>query len=86
MNDEFKRLMAPYLTWYKTMEKCFEMGCLTSNMGGIEGDLKGGLVDFKEIFYPRINEFIGEFDLPVNRFLYGISIKVYKKRQDRLNK
>ena len=86
MNDEFKRLMAPYLTWYKTMEKCFEMGCLTSSMGGIEGDLKGGLVDFKEIFYPRINEFIGEFDLPVNRFLYGISIKVYKKRQDRLNK
>lgn len=86
MNDEFKRLMAPYLTWYKTMEKCFEMGCLTSNMGGIEGDLKGGLVDFKEIFYPRINEFIGEFDLPVNRFLYEISIKVYKKRQDRLNK
>lgn len=78
MNDDFKRLMAPYLTWYKTMEKCFEMGCTTSNMGGIEGSLKGGLVDFKEIFYPRINEFIGEFDLPVNKMLYNLSQIAYK--------
>ena len=25
MNEDFKRLMGPYLTWYKTMEKCFEL-------------------------------------------------------------
>ena len=79
MNEEFKRLMGPYLTWYKTMEHCFNMGCTTSNMGGVEGNLKGGLVDFKEIYYPRINEYIGEFDIPVNHFLYNVACKEYKK-------
>ena len=79
MNEEFKRLMGPYLTWYKTMEYCFSMGCQTSNMGGVEGNLKGGLVDFKEIYYPRINEYIGEFDIPVNNFLYNVACKEYKK-------
>ena len=71
--------MGPYLTWYKTMEHCFNMGCTTSNMGGVEGNLKGGLVDFKEIYYPRINEYIGEFDIPVNHFLYNVACKEYKK-------
>ena len=86
MNDEFKRLMGPYLTWYKTMEKCFEMGCTTSNMGGIEGTLQGGLVDFKEIYYPRINEYIGEFDIPVNQILYYVAFKAYKKIKNKNTK
>lgn len=81
MNDEFKRLMGPYLTWYKTMEKCFEMGCTTSNMGGIEGTLQGGLVDFKEIYYPRINEYIGEFDIPIYSWFYRIAVALFKKRK-----
>ena len=83
MNEDFKRLMGPYLTWYKTMEKCFELGCKTSNMGGIEGTLKGGLVDFKEIYHPRINEYIGEFDIPVNSLLYNVAFKFYKKIKER---
>ena len=83
MNEDVKRLMGPYLTWYKTMEKCFELGCKTSNMGGIEGTLKGGLVDFKEIYHPRINEYIGEFDIPVNSLLYNVAFKFYKKIKER---
>ena len=86
MNEDFKRLMGPYLTWYKTMEKCFELGCKTSNMGGIEGTLKGGLVDFKEIYHPRINEYIGEFDIPVNSLLYNVAFKFYKKIKERNTK
>ena len=86
MNEEFKKLMGPYLTWYQTMNTCFEMGCMTSNMGGIEGSLKGGLVDFKEIYYPRINEYIGEFDIPVNKFLYNVAFKAYKKIKERNTK
>lgn len=86
MNEDFKRLMGPYLTWYKTMEKCFELGCNTSNMGGIEGTLKGGLVDFKEIYHPRINEYIGEFDIPVNSLLYNVAFKFYKKIKERNTK
>ena len=79
MNETFKRLMGPYLTWYKTLEHCFSLGCRTSNMGGIEGDLEGGLVEFKEVFYPRICEYVGEFDLPVNEFLYQLAFKMYRK-------
>ena len=86
MNEDFKRLMGPYLTWYKTMEKCFELGCNTSNMGGIEGTLKGGLVDFKEIYHPRINEYVGEFDIPVNALLYNVAFKFYKKIKERNTK
>ena len=86
MNEDFKRLMGPYLTLYKTMEKCFELGCNTSNMGGIEGTLKGGLVDFKEIYHPRINEYVGEFDIPVNALLYNVAFKFYKKIKERNTK
>lgn len=83
MDNKFKRYMAPYLTWYKTMEECFHRGCMISNMGGIEGDLKGGLTDFKAAFHPVIHEYIGEFDLPCNRFLYSLSKFAYKLRKKR---
>lgn len=86
MNDTFKRYMAPYLTWFKTMEKCFDQGCTWSNMGGIEGTLQGGLVDFKSVYNPKINEFIGEFDLPVNKFLYRLSQMAYQIRKKRNKK
>lgn len=80
-DNEFKRYMAPYITWTKTMEECFNRGCTMSNMGGVEGDLKGGLTAFKTIFHPVVNEFIGEFDLPVNKLLYGLSQYAYKIRK-----
>lgn len=78
MNDHFKRYMAPYLVWYLTMEECFKRGCDWSNMGGIEGDLSGGLVDFKSVYHPVIFEYVGEFDLPVNKMLYSLSKKAYQ--------
>lgn len=83
MNEEFKRYMAPYLVWYKTMEECLDKGCETSNMGGIEGSLEGGLVNFKEVFYPTITEFIGEFDIPVNKLLFKPSLKAYDQMKKR---
>ena len=82
-NDIQKKVRGVPGAWYKTMEKCFELGCKTSNMGGIEGTLKGGLVDFKEIYHPRINEYIGEFDIPVNSLLYNVAFKFYKKIKER---
>ena len=83
MNDVFKRYMAPYLIWYKTIENCFVLGAESANMGGIEGSLKGGLVDFKSVFYPKINEFIGEFDLPVNKLLFKPAQKAYEMLKKR---
>ena len=81
MDEHFKRYMAPYPTWVKAFEECFARGCISSNMGGIEGDLKGGLAKYKSNFNPMINEFIGEFDLPVNKLLYNLSQLAYKFRK-----
>ncbi|WP_462289643.1 peptidoglycan bridge formation glycyltransferase FemA/FemB family protein, partial [Holdemanella biformis] len=53
-------------------------GCSWSNMGGVEGTLDDGLTKFKDNFNPTINEFIGEFDIPVYPFMYRLTQKAYK--------
>ena len=83
MDDRYKRYMAPYITWMKTMEECFSLGCDWCNMGGIEGSLDGGLITFKKNYNPTINEFIGEFDFPVNRLLYQASKIAYQIRKNK---
>lgn len=85
MDETYKRLMAPYLVWYETMQHCFDCGCEMSNMGGIEGELVGGLSDFKKIYNPVIHEFIGEFDIPVNKLLFKASEKAYQIRKNKNN-
>ena len=47
-------------------------------MGGVEGTLDDGLTKFKDNFKPTINEFIGEFDIPVYPFMYRLTQKAYK--------
>ncbi len=62
---------AAVLSLYGDHEACVcRAGCGYANMGGVEGDLSDGLTKFKANFAPYINEFIGEFDLPVNKVLY----------------
>ena len=50
------------------------------HMGGIENSLDGGLYNFKSKFNPRIEQFIGEFNLPVSP-LYGPANFAYKLRK-----
>lgn len=42
------------------------------NLGGVEGTLDDGLYSFKSKFNPILAEYIGEFDLVVNKFKYNI--------------
>lgn len=86
MDDRYKRYMAPYASFYKCMLWSFEKGCTWCNMGGIEGNLKGGLTSFKANYNPTINEFIGEFDLPVNTFIYTLAKMAMRLRSKRLHK
>lgn len=81
MDDTFKKFMPQYYLYTETMKYAFAHGCSYANMGGVEGSLDDGLSKFKSNFNPYINEFIGEFDLPVNRFLYHASMKAYKIRK-----
>lgn len=45
-------------------------------MGGIDGDFKDGLSQFKSNFNPVIREYIGEFDLPIHKIMYAAANKL----------
>lgn len=79
MDERFKKFMPQYKEYVENFRWAFDRGCIWSNMGGVEGSLDDGLTKFKDNFDPIINEFIGEFDLPVNRVLYNVSQFAYKK-------
>lgn len=81
MDDTYKRYMAPYATFYSCMKWSFERGCTSCNMGGIEGDLQGGLTKFKANFHPIINEYIGEFEIPYHKVLYAAAKKAMALRK-----
>lgn len=86
MNDHFKKFMPQYYLYTENMKYAFAHGCQYANMGGVEGDLADGLTKFKANFDPYINEFIGEFDLPVNALLYRMSEYAYRLRKARGSK
>ncbi|SJZ50090.1 serine/alanine adding enzyme [Pilibacter termitis] len=81
MDDNFKRYMPAYLTWFETIQECFRRGANASNMGGLDGSLNDGLLKFKKSFHPVIEEFAGEFDLPVNLPLFKLSEWAYKLKK-----
>ena len=84
MDGKYKRFMAPYLTHIAPMEYSFNHGYKYCNMGGLEGTLDGGLTKFKGNFNPMIYDYVGEFDIPVNKIVYKASQIVYKIKKHRL--
>ena len=80
MDEDYRRYQPAILTWYETANHAFERGAEWQNMGGIENSLDGGLYNFKSKFNPRIEQFIGEFNLPVSP-LYGLANFAYKLRK-----
>ena len=80
MDEDYRRYQPAILTWYETANHAFERGAEWQNMGGIENSLDGGLYNFKSKFNPRIEQFIGEFNLPVSP-LYGLANFAYKFRK-----
>ena len=71
-------LRSLYKEYVENFKWAFERGCSWSNMGGVEGTLDDGLTKFKDNFNPTINEFIGEFDIPVYPIMYRLTQKAYK--------
>ena len=78
MDERFKKFMPQYKKYVENFKWAFEKGCSWSNMGGVEGTLDDGLTKFKDNFNPTINEFIGEFDIPIYPFMYRLTQKAYK--------
>ncbi|HEP6420716.1 TPA: aminoacyltransferase [Streptococcus pyogenes] len=85
MNDDFKKFYPQYLLYPKVFQDAYQDGIIWANMGGVEGSLDDGLTKFKANFAPTIEEFIGEFNLPVNP-LYHIANTMYTIRKQLKNK
>lgn len=86
LDEEYRRYQPAIITWYETAKHSFSRGAIYHNMGGIENNLDGGLFNYKSKFNPVIEEFIGEFNLPVNTLLYKLSSKLYTLRKQLRNK
>lgn len=84
MDERFKKFMPQYKTYVENFRWAFERGCAYADMGGVEGTFTDGLTRFKDNFAPVIDEFIGEFDIPVNRVLYGPVNAAYKARKKKV--
>ncbi len=80
MNDDFKKFYPQYLLYPKVFSDAYDNGIVWSNMGGVEGSLDDGLTQFKSNFNPVIEEFIGEFNIPVSPF-YKLANSLYKLRK-----
>ncbi|HFN2965596.1 TPA: peptidoglycan bridge formation glycyltransferase FemA/FemB family protein [Streptococcus pyogenes] len=85
MNDDFKKFYPQYLLYPKVFQDAYQDGIIWTNMGGVEGSLDDGLTKFKANFAPTIEEFIGEFNLPVGP-LYHIANTMYTIRKQLKNK
>ena len=83
MNEDFRTFRPQYLTYMTQFTYAFEHGYEYVTMGGVEGTLKDGLSVYKSNFNPMVNEFIGEFDLPVNKMLFKLSEKAYEMKKKR---
>lgn len=81
MDERFKKFSPQYLAYVNEINYYFEQGVAWYNLGGVEGSLQDGLTKFKSNFNPIIDEYIGEFDIPVNHTLYGLSQWAYKMRK-----
>ncbi|MGQ7372110.1 aminoacyltransferase [Streptococcus suis] len=86
MDEEYRRYQPAILTWYETARQAFNRGASWQNMGGIENQLDGGLFSYKSKFNPLIEEYLGEFTVPVNRFLYKLTTTAYTIRKQLRNR
>ena len=81
-NIEYKKYYGPYLAYFARIKWGFKHGCTVCNYGGLPGTLDDGLTEFKSHFNPNIDEYIGEFDLVIKRFVYiclTSLLPIYKK-------
>lgn len=84
MDERFKAFMPQYKEYVENFRWAFDKGCKVASMGGVEGTLDDGLTKFKDNFAPTINEFIGEFDIPVNILLYKPAKVAYEKMKEKM--
>lgn len=59
------------LMFYR-LSYCLDKECDYCDLGGIDGSLEDHLSTFKSKFNPNVLELVGEFDLVISKFYYGL--------------
>lgn len=60
---------------------CLDNGCDYADLGGVDGSLNDHLSTFKSKFNPEVLELVGEFDLVISKFWFGLfnlGMKIFK--------
>ena len=85
--DKYKEFLSFYTIHWELIKYAINNGYTKYNFYGISGDFKDksdelyGLYDFKRGFGGNVEEYIGEFDLVINKFMYFLykyGFKFYK--------
>lgn len=78
-HPDYLRMYSSYLLYAKCLDRCVDLGITHCSFGGIEGTLDDGLTLFKSNWIMNVEEYIGEFNLVLNPFMYTMFDKVYPK-------
>ena len=85
--DKYKEFLSFYTIHWELIKDSIKKGFKKYNFYGISGDFENkkdelyGLYDFKRGFGGNVEEYIGEFDLVINKFMYFFykyGYKLYK--------
>ena len=93
-HEKYKEFLSFYTIHWELIKYAIKNGYKKYNFYGISGDFKNkedelyGLYDFKRGFGGNVEEYIGEFDLIINKpmyLLYQNGYKTYKKIKNNNN-
>lgn len=78
-NYPIQRYGGAITAWHTTIEQLSPK--YDVNLGGIEPTMDGGLYRYKSKFKPTFVKYVGEFDLPINTWLYTLFIFLVNLRK-----
>ena len=76
-NPDYLRMYSSYLLYSKCLDRCVKLGIHHCSFGGIEGTLDDGLTLFKSNWLMNVEEYIGEFNIVFDPFMYKMMEEVY---------
>ncbi|MDR3215465.1 MAG: aminoacyltransferase [Bacilli bacterium] len=86
-DERFAKYKAGYKLHFQAMEDALEHGYDNFNLGGVAGTLDDGLFKFKTEFHPELWEYLGDFDIINNKFIYFLfekALPIFKKIRKRV--
>ncbi|MBR2810035.1 MAG: peptidoglycan bridge formation glycyltransferase FemA/FemB family protein [Solobacterium sp.] len=85
-NAEYMRLRSSYLLYKTYLDMALQKGIHYVSMGGVEGTLDDGLTGFKSCWLMDVEEYIGEFNIVLDPFVYKAFDEVYPRLLQRAAK